>query len=269
MHASCTSISMHRGLSLSSIAPEVDVLDPTDQSSIPSRSRFQDSSIELFACVIVHKMGCFTVLKCKMKKKDLSIQINGILPKEQAQTILPEPKFRSHALKSAPPSFRNEVKPSEPSNKVANSRLRTLSAPSSFNEAERVAPSSIKGDEEEEFRCHIELTKERSLSPQPLPLPSPQSSSVLRTTGSFKLGNADSPLYASGPLPLPVAATLRSFSYEEVASACHNFSPDHCTSEGLSSIVYKASFCDVAFSSKKIEATITRFSPSSQVLKIL
>ncbi|GAB4833149.1 hypothetical protein Ancab_031394 [Ancistrocladus abbreviatus] len=213
-------------------------------------------------------MGCFTVLKRQKKKNEQSVHINRVLPQEHTRTTLPEPQIRSHALQSAPPSFRTRVKPVQATNKATSSRMRTLSAPSSLHGAERDALSSTECDEQE-LKSHTELTREqRSPSPQPLPLPSPQNIvSSLRTTSSFKSVNTSGSLYASGPLPLPPSGTLRSFSYKEIASACHNFSPDHCTSESLSSTAYKASFSELAYSSKKLEATVTRFHPLCQGLK--
>ncbi|KAI3474777.1 hypothetical protein Pfo_030003 [Paulownia fortunei] len=79
----------------------------------------------------------------------------------------------------------------------------------------------------------------------------------------------------SGPLPLPptlhptltAKGTLLNFSYEEIASACHNFSPERCMSEGLSSVIYRASFSEDASGSRKLEATVTRLHPCNQGLK--
>ncbi|GMH26388.1 hypothetical protein Nepgr_028231 [Nepenthes gracilis] len=224
------------------------------------------SDIPLFSCF---KMGCFMVLKRKKKKNEQSIHINRVLPQEYMPVTLPEPQVRSHALQSAPPSFCTRSKSIKSTNKLTKSRTHTLSAPSSFNVAEEEdALSSTECDEHEELNGHGRLSKEqRSSSPQPLPLPSPENTAAFKNTGSFKLANTSGSLYASGPLPLPPSGTLRSFSYKEIAIACHNFSPDDCISESFSSTVYKASFCDVAFSSKKLEATVTWFYPSSQVLK--
>ncbi|KAA8517643.1 hypothetical protein F0562_015115 [Nyssa sinensis] len=183
-------------------------------------------------------------------------------------TTLPEPQIQTRALQSAPPSFRTRVKPVQPNNRVTNSRTRALSAPSSLNAAEQDALSSVECEEQEEPKSRVGSMKEqRPPSPQPLPLPSPQSAAVLRTMGSFKTVNSSGPLNASGPLPLPPSGTLRNFSYEEIANACHNFSPERCMSEGLSSIIYKASFGDDASGSKKLEATVTRLHPSAQGLR--
>lgn len=85
--------------------------------------------------------------------------------------------------------------------------------------------------------------------------------------GSFKSVTASGPLYAAEPLPLPPTAALRNFSYDEIASACLHFSSDRCMSEGLSSIIYRASFGDDASSSKRFEATVTRLHPSALGLK--
>lgn len=213
-------------------------------------------------------MGCFTVLKSKKKKTEQKVHTTRILPQESAPTTLPEPQIRSHALQSAPPSFRTKVKPVQPTNTLMNSRMRALSAPSSLHGPERDTLSSVECEDREESRFSVVLPQEqKSGSPQPLPLPSPHSSGALKPMNSFKAGNASGPLYASGPLPLPPSGTLRSFSYEEISSASHNFSSDNCTSESLSSTMYKASFLDVSCSSKKIDATIARFYPSTQGLK--
>ncbi|MBA0558965.1 hypothetical protein Golob_015950, partial [Gossypium lobatum] len=183
-------------------------------------------------------------------------------------TTLPEPQVQTRSLQSAPPSFKTRVKPIQPNNsKATSNRTRTLSAPSSLNTAEQDALVSVEFEEQEELKSYVGGAKEqRSPSPQPLPLPSPRSS-ALKTMGSFKAGNATGPLFASGPLPLPPSGTLRNFSYEEISAACHHFSSDRCTSEGLSSVMYKASFGDDSSSSKKFEATVTRLHPSTQGLR--
>lgn len=213
-------------------------------------------------------MGCFTVLKSKKKKPEQTIHIKRVNPQEHTPTTLPEPQIATRSLQSAPPSFRTRVKPIQPNTITANSRTRTLSAPSTLDVAEQDALASVEYEDQEESRIRFGLPKEpRSSSPQPLPLPSPQSAAALKTTGSFKAGNVSGPLFPSGPLPLPPTGTgtLRNFPYEEVAAACHNFFSDRCTSEGLSSVMYRASFGDDASSSKKFEATVTRLNPSNQV----
>lgn len=214
-------------------------------------------------------MGCFTVLKSKKKKSEQNVHIKRVLPQESTPTALPEPQIRTHAMQSAPPSFRTRIKPVQPTNKVANNRTRALSAPSSFHGPDRDTLSSVEGEEREESKFLVVLPQEQRSppSPQPLPLPSPQCSGPLKSTGSFKAGNASGPLYASGPLPLPPSGTLRNFSIEEIAYACHNFSSDNCTSECLFSTIYKASFGDVSSGLKKMEATVTRFYPSTQGIK--
>ncbi|XP_074302935.1 putative serine/threonine-protein kinase PBL18 isoform X2 [Silene latifolia] len=205
-------------------------------------------------------MGCFTVLKSRKKKSDQNVHINRVLPQESTPTALPEPQTHNSALQSAPPSFRTRGKPVQLPNKPASYRTRALSAPSSFHGPDRDTSSSVEYEEKEE----------RSPSPQPLPLPSSHGSGVLKPAGSFKSGNASGPLYASGPLPLPPSrpsGTLRNYSYEEITSACHSFSPENCTSETISSTTYKASFSDVSCSSRKVEATVTRFCTTAQGLK--
>lgn len=196
-------------------------------------------------------MGCFTVLKTKKKKTEQSVHMKRVSPQDHSPTTLPEPQIRSHALQSSPPSFCTRTKAVQNSIDVTNSRFRALSAPSSLHGN----PSSVEYDEP------------KSPSPQPLPLPAPQNVAGLKSMKSFKSPSGSGPLCSSGPLPLPPSRSLRSFTYEEISSACHNFSPDHCTSEGLSSSVYKASILDVSFSSRKLEATVTRFHPSNQGLK--
>ncbi|XP_042504330.1 probable serine/threonine-protein kinase PBL11 [Macadamia integrifolia] len=219
------------------------------------------------------KMGCFPVLKGRKKKSEKSIYIKRVNPQENTPTTLPEPQTHSRALQSAPPSFKTRpttVQPAnvQPANRVTNSRARALSAPSSLNVEEGDALSPFEYDEQEELKNRGGLPKEqRAPSPQPLPLPSPRStgSGLLKTMGSFKSGNISGPLALSGPLPLP-PLVLRNFSYEEVASACQYFSPVQCMSEGLSSIIYRASFGEDSSGAKKLEATVVRL-PSTQGFK--
>lgn len=198
--------------------------------------------------------------------------VKGISSQESrpSPSLLPEPQMRSRLLQSAPPSFRTRVKPSQPVKRLTNSRTRALSAPSSLDAAEQDALSSVDYDEDEptnQVGSASMKEQQRSPSPQPLPLPAPQNASVLKTMGSFKAVNGSGPLVASsGPLPLPRSGTLRNFSYEEILSACNSFSSDRCMSEGLSSMIYKASFGDEVAGSKKLEATVTRLHPSPQVI---
>lgn len=146
--------------------------------------------------------------------------------------------------------------------------MRTLSAPSSLSDAERDALIALDYDEHEESRSRSRSAKDQLASnPQPLPLPSPQNVAILKSVGSFKSGNASAPIFPSGSLPLPPLAGPRNFSYEEIASACLNFSPERCVSEGLSSMAFRASLGDDALGSKRLEATVTRLLPSSQGLK--
>ncbi|KAK3004722.1 hypothetical protein RJ639_018060 [Escallonia herrerae] len=223
-----------------------------------------------------HTMGCFTVLKSKKKKSEQPIHVKRVNPQDHTPTTLPEPQIHTHALQSAPPSFRNRVKSVQPIKRVTNSRTRALSAPSSLNAAEQDTLSSMECEEREDSKIRVGSMKEyRPPSPQPLPLPSLQSASVLRAMGSFKVGSASGPLNSSGPLPLPPTlppvvtptVTLRNFSFDEIAGACRNFSPERCMSGGLSSVIYRASFGDDASGSKKLEATVVRLHPSSQGLK--
>lgn len=215
-------------------------------------------------------MGCFPVLKSKKKKPEPSVSIKRITPKEQIPTILPEPKIPMRSLQSAPPSFITRVKPVQPENRVVSNRARALSAPESLDAAEQDALAAVEYDEQEEPRNRVGLAKEqRSRSPQPLPLPSPQSTATLKPVNSLKLVNVSGPLNPSGPLPLPPtgphSGALRNFSYDEIASACRNFSSDLCQSEGLSSVIYRASFGDDNSGIKKFEANVTRLHSSTQV----
>ncbi|XP_004506654.1 probable serine/threonine-protein kinase PBL1 [Cicer arietinum] len=215
-------------------------------------------------------MRCFTVLKRKKKKSDQIVYVKRVSPGDDSPTatVLPEPQAHTRSLQSAPPSFRTRVKPIQPSNKVNINRTRTLSAPSSLDEAEQHTFASIEYEEQASKYRAGSLKEQRSSSPQPLPLPFPKGGGTLNTVGSFKLGTASGPLFSSGPLPLPPTGSLRNFLYDELASACHNFSSDRYMSECLSSTIYKASFGgDDASSSKKFEATVTRLHPSPQSLK--
>ncbi|MBA0737723.1 hypothetical protein Gogos_011174 [Gossypium gossypioides] len=214
-----------------------------------------------------YMMGCFTVLKSKKKKSEQVVFVKPIARKEFVPTALPEPQVQTRSLRSAPPSFRTRVKLIHLNNKTTCDRKRALSAPSSFDAFEQDALTFAEFVEQEEVKTHVGLVKEpRSPSPQPLPLPSPRGT-VLKTMGSFKLANASVPLVASGPLPLPPCGTLRNFGYEEIAAACHHFASDRCISEGLSFVMYKASFGDDASSSKKFEATVIRLNSSTQGLR--
>lgn len=214
-----------------------------------------------------HNMGCFTVLKSKKKRAEQPVYVKRINPKEHTPTTLPEPKIETRSLQSAPPSFRTRVKPIQQVSRVTNSRTRALSAPSTLDAAEQDALSSMDYEEAEEPKYRTVSTKEqRPPSPQPLPLPSPQGfTAPLRSMGSFKSITASGPLHSAEPLPLPPTVTLRNFSYDEIASACLHFSSDRCVSEGLSSVIYRASFGDDTSSLKRFEATVTRLHPSTQV----
>ncbi|KAI3751812.1 hypothetical protein L2E82_22903 [Cichorium intybus] len=46
------------------------------------------------------------------------------------------------------------------------------------------------------------------------------------------------------------------FSFEEIAAACHNVSPNRCVSEGLSSVMYRASLGEDNGFRKRSERTI-------------
>ncbi|KAG9155313.1 hypothetical protein Leryth_021717 [Lithospermum erythrorhizon] len=222
------------------------------------------------------KMGCFAVLRGKKKKPNQPVYIKRVNPQEHSPSKLPEPQIQTRSLQSAPPSFKTRVKSVQSEKKVTSSRERTLSAPSTLDAADQDALALNDFDEQEESKHRLGSMKERpSLSPQPLPLPSPQRASVLKTMGSFKTLNSSGHLIAAGPLPLPPSlppalsstGNLRNFSYEEIAAACLNFSPERCMSEGVSSVIYRASFGDETSSLKKLEATVTRLHPSAQGMK--
>ncbi|XP_065852896.1 probable serine/threonine-protein kinase PBL1 [Euphorbia lathyris] len=211
-------------------------------------------------------MGCFTVLKSKKKRPEQSVSVKRVSPKEQTPTTLPEPQLPTRSLQSAPPSFRTRVKPVQPDSTVTTNRARALSAPESLDAAEQDELAVIEYEEHEESKSRVSLARDHP-SPQPLPLPT----AALKSIGSVKSANGSGPLYTSGPLPLPPgvthSGTLRNYSYDEIVSACHNFSTDRCVSEGLSSTIYRASFGDDTSSSKKFEASVTRLHLSSQGFK--
>ncbi|XP_023517342.1 probable serine/threonine-protein kinase PBL1 [Cucurbita pepo subsp. pepo] len=208
-------------------------------------------------------MGCFTVLKNKKKNRARSVQGKHVKSREIVPTMLPEPR----SLQSAPPSFKIRVKPVQPANGAAGSRVHTLSAPSNLYAAEQDAYSSVEYDELDESTGRFGSKEQRSPSPQPLPLPSPQVSGTLKNTGSFKSVMSSGPLYASGPLPLPPVEVVRNFPLEEISAACHNFSAEYCVSESPSSFIYRATFGDDASTPKKFEAAVTYRNPSNQGYK--
>ncbi|KAK1321036.1 putative receptor-like protein kinase [Acorus calamus] len=212
-------------------------------------------------------MGCFTGLRSKKKKPEQLSYSKSAKFYTKSPTTLPEPESHGRSLQSAPPSFRNRAKPVHPVNRVTNHRTRALSAPSSLHAVGGDALISVEFDDQaDEFKSRVILAKDpsRSSNPQPLPLPSSPSTSVLTNMGSFKASNSSGPIYASGPLPLPPMGGLRNYSYEEIASACHHFSPEQCMSESLSFTAYKASFGDDASGTKRPEATVTRLLHSIQ-----
>ncbi|CDY58650.1 BnaA01g32280D [Brassica napus] len=202
-------------------------------------------------------LGCFPL---KGKKKRGSVSMKRLDLEESSKPIaLPEPppKVPSRNLQSAPPSFRTRAKTSNV--EMSSSRTRVMSA-----------PSSIHGVAERDLLSH----EEQETSPQPLPLPSPKTGSSLKNWGSFKSFNGSSGRLSSsavsGPLPLPPSVSVRSFSYDEVVSACSAFATDRCVSEGLSSVMYMASFGDEAASTtslKKVEATVVRLNVITQSIR--
>eukprot|EP01018_Ginkgo_biloba_P000481 Gb_25138 [translate_table: standard] len=135
-------------------------------------------------------------------------------------------------------------------------------------------------------------------SPRPLPLPhesnnslrcparesnfctsplnnSSSSSAVpgLKKFGSLKGNNTfkvSGIIPYSEPMPLPpprdCSANFRLFTYDELSSACHGFSPERRMSDGSASAVYKASFKDES-TGQKIEAAVTCLLPTSQPYK--
>ncbi|KAJ1285982.1 hypothetical protein BS78_03G319000 [Paspalum vaginatum] len=221
-------------------------------------------------------MGCFTVLRSKKKKSPFD---NPLVPskksmdaRESTSSRLPEPEVHVPSLQSAPPSFRNRAKISQPANKVSNSRARVLSAPSTLIVVDQFGFPYAEYQDQDDSRDKEGSTKgHRFSNPLPLPLPSPEGHSLtpLRNFGSFKASNVSGPLEMSGPLPLPPKKCdgLRIFSFEEVSSACQWFSGDQCVSETLGSTSYKATFRDDFSDTKTTEATVARLLPSTQSLK--
>ncbi|VVA96908.1 unnamed protein product [Arabis nemorensis] len=216
-------------------------------------------------------LGCFPL---KSRKKRGSASMKRMDPEESKPTALPEPpKIPSRNLQSAPPSFRTRVKPIHPNNGGTGekgSRARVMSAPSSIHgAAERDFLAGVYHDEQDEQPRDPRISTKES-SPQPLPLPSPKTGSALKNWGSFKSFNGRlSASSASGPLPLPPSGTVRSFSYEEVVSACCTFASERCVSEGLSSIMYMASFGDEVSTAglKKVEAIVVRLTATTQSIR--
>lgn len=220
-------------------------------------------------------LGCFPL---KSKKKRGSVSMKRLDLEESKPTALPEPpKIPSRNLQSAPPSFRTRVKPIQSNNGGTgemSSRARVMSAPSSIHgAAERDLLAGVYHDEQDE-QPRDPRTSTKESSPQPLPLPSPRTGSSLKNWGSFKSfngssGRLSSSAAVSGPLPLPPSGSVRSFSYDEVMTACNAFSSDRCVVEGLSSVMYMASFGDEASTSglKKVDATVVRLHVTTQVYK--
>lgn len=213
-------------------------------------------------------MGCFAVFKKKKPEKTNSY-IRRVNPQEHSPTTLPEPPTSNRSLQSAPPSFKDRVNSHQPPKVVSSSRTRALSAPSSLHDQGAIFSSQYI-DQEESNKNRIGSMKERrSPSPQPLPLPSPprKSGPALRSMESFKSITSSGPLSGPAALPLPPSRTLRNFSYEEMMTACQNFSPERCVSEGLSSVMYRASFGEDNSGLKKLEATVTCLHSSTQGLR--
>ncbi|KAL8509281.1 hypothetical protein ACS0TY_016470 [Phlomoides rotata] len=222
-------------------------------------------------------MGCFMVLRGRKKKSLQHTGIKHVNPQEQSPTVLLEPQTQGRCLQSAPPSFRTRVERVHVSCKrLSSSRTRILSAPSTLFDAEHEALASSGCDEPEELKSRFGSTKEyNSPSPHPLPLPSSHSTNALKATSSFKMLSASGPLDTSEPLPMPhtlppslsTKGNLINFSFEEITSACNNFSPERYMSESLSSVIYRASFWEDPTGSRKLEASVTRLHPSNQGLK--
>ncbi|KAF3609482.1 hypothetical protein DY000_02051167 [Brassica cretica] len=223
-------------------------------------------------------LGCFP-LKSK-KKRGGSVSMKRLDLEESKPIALPEPpKPPSRNLQSAPPSFRTRVKPvhSSSNGDTSSSRARVMSAPSSIHgTAERDLLAGVYHEEQDEQQPRDPRisTKEPTPQPQPLPLPSPRTGSSLKNWGSFKSFNGSSGRLSasavSGPLPLPPSGSVRSFTYDEVVSACSAFATDRCVSEGLSSVMYMASFGDEAASTtnlKKVEATVVRLHVVTQSIR--
>ncbi|KAF8059958.1 hypothetical protein N665_1223s0016 [Sinapis alba] len=221
-------------------------------------------------------LGCFP-LKSK-KKRGCTVSTKRFDLEESKPIALPEPpKIQGRNLQSAPPSFRTRVKPVHSSNGEMSSRARVMSAPSSIHgtaERDLLSGGVFHEEQDEQQQQQPRGSTKEPPSPQPLPLPSPRTGSSLKNWGSFKSFNGSSGRLSSsavsGPLPLPPSGSVRSFSYDEVVSACSAFATDRCVSEGLSSVMYMASFGDEAASTtnlKKVEATVVRLHVVTQSIR--
>ncbi|KAJ4893167.1 Protein kinase superfamily protein [Raphanus sativus] len=228
-------------------------------------------------------LGCFP-LKSK-KKRGGSVSTKRLDLEASKPIALPEPpKAPSRNLQSAPPSFRTRVKPVHSSNgdtSSSSSRARVMSAPSSIHgtaERDLLAGGGVFHEEQQDEQPRDPRSiSTKEPTPQPLPLPSPRTGSSLKNWGSFKSFNGSSGRLSSsavsGPLPLPPSGSVRSFSYDEVVSACSAFATDRCVSEGLSSVMYMASFGDEAAAAstttnlKKVEATVVRLHVVTQSIR--
>ncbi|KAG0447728.1 hypothetical protein HPP92_006524 [Vanilla planifolia] len=125
--------------------------------------------------------------------------------------------------------------------------------------------TAFKGKEETKF-----FYKESQINPfeepkrelgYPLPLPCPLSS--VKNKGSFRLGNANSSLLDSSPLPLPPSARgLHNFSLEVVSVASQHL----CMSQETPAI-NKVFHIDDAMCWKKLGAMVTHLHPSTQALQ--
>ncbi|KAK7260129.1 hypothetical protein RIF29_25919 [Crotalaria pallida] len=220
-------------------------------------------------------MGCFMVLKSKKKNSDQITETPCIIGNNHVPKVLPEPQTDTRVMPPAPPSFGTGVKPVNSISPVRDNGKQVLSAPSALDATEQNALASVEHVEQEELKHHSGPKEKQRLpppyplpTPQPLPLPTPpRSSGALKGTNSFKSGTLSSPLYDFGSLPLPPIGPLQNFAYAEIAAACHNFTPDRCLSQCLSSTAYRASFGENASSLEKFEATVNCLHSSTHGLK--
>ncbi|KAL1804590.1 hypothetical protein ACET3Z_027658 [Daucus carota] len=228
-------------------------------------------------------MGCFSVSKDKKKRSEPN-SFASVNLQDHPPTAVPEPPAQTRTLQSAPPSFINRVKHVQPNNNITRTIARALSAPSSLNAAKH---DTLSTDYEKQkvMKSRFGSMKERqNLHPQPLPLPLPPNAAVLKNVRNLKVLNSSGPPNTACPLPLPPALPLtlpskspqslpsigviRNFSFEELAAACNNFSPERFVSGDSSSMIYRASFGgDDSSGTRRFEATVTRLNPSNQGLK--
>lgn len=109
----------------------------------------------------------------------------SVNPQEHPRTAFPEPPIQMRTLQSAPPSYRDRIKPVHPNNSITNTMGRALSVPSNLDAAEHNA-LSVDYEERLNSKSPFGSLKERqNPNPQPLSLPLPQNATVLKNSGKF------------------------------------------------------------------------------------